>query len=167
MSPRKGDARSPDSEKNPPSSSVDRGNPLPRVGASQFGLCSNASDYRLRTPVQRFHLARPPCSQKGINAIGAVRDEFLKNKPGSFSHQEPPNLIDEAPFFSKDVDFNSTDHTLQCHLETPPKFIFKNYLTGLVVSVALQKGVTLEDGEYLYNAISKLYSRVIYYQHNS
>jgi hypothetical protein len=100
MSPRKGDARSPDSEKNPPSSSVDRGNPLPRVGASQFGLCSNASDYRLRTPVQRFHLARPPCSQKGINAIGAVRDEFLKISfhPPLISER---NLIDEAPSSQK------------------------------------------------------------------
>jgi hypothetical protein len=33
----------------------------------------------------------------------------------------------------------------------------------LVVSVSLPKGATLEDPEHVRNALSKLYSRVVYY----
>ena len=103
-------------------------------------------------------------AQKDIDAVAYARDEFLKNKPGSFTHQEPPNFIDEAPFFAEDVEFNSTDHTLVADFGTPHKFIFKNYLAHLAVSVSLPKGMTLENPEHVQNALSKLYSRVKYYQ---
>jgi hypothetical protein len=105
-------------------------------------------------------------AQKDIATIAAVREEFLKNKSPSLPHHRDRNLIGEPPLFSQDIDFDSTDHTLLARLEDPLKFIFKNKLTGLVVSITLSKGVTLEDGEYLYNAISKLYSRVKFYQSN-
>jgi hypothetical protein len=107
---------------------------------------------------------RPPCSQKDIDAIAAVRDEFLKNKPPSLPHYRDKNLIDEAPLFSKDVEFNSTDHTLVAHFGDPPKFIFKNYLAQLIVSVSLPESMTLENPEHVQNAIYKLYMRVKYYQ---
>ena len=71
------------------------------------------------------------------------------------------------PLFLEDIDFDSTDCTLVAYFGDPQKFIFKNNKMELVVTVSVPKGVTLEDGEYLYNAISKLYSRVKYYQNNS
>jgi hypothetical protein len=46
------------------------------------------------------------------------------------------NLINEAPFFNEDIDFESTDHELIVDLGTPHKSIFKNYLAQLVVSVS-------------------------------
>jgi len=56
----------------------------------------------------------------------------FKNKPPSLPHLREKNLIDEAPLFSKDIDFDSTDHTLVARFgdlpNDPPKFIFKNKL---------------------------------------
>ena len=71
------------------------------------------------------------------------------------------------PLFLEDSDFDSTDCTLVAHFGDPQKFIFKNKMMELVVSVSLPKGMTLENPEHVYNALSKLYSRVKYYQNNS
>jgi hypothetical protein len=65
-------------------------------------------------------------AQYDIDAIAAVRDELLKNKTSSVSYQENPNLIDEAPVFSSDVDFNSADHVLIADFGDP-KHPFKIY----------------------------------------
>ena len=77
------------------------------------------------------------------------------------------NLTDEAPLYSKDVEFDSTDHTLVAHFGDPQKFIFKNKLAELVVSVSLPKGMTLKDPKHVESALSKLYQRVKYYQNSS
>ena len=103
-------------------------------------------------------------AQRDIDAIAHVRDEFLKSKVESVSYKEGEhNLVDEAPFFSTDTDFDSTDHTLIAEFGPPPKFIFKNKPAQLVVSVSLPKNATLDDPEIVQNVILKLYTRVKYY----
>ena len=107
-------------------------------------------------------------AQRDIDAIAHVRDEFLKSKAESVSYKEAErNFIDEAPFFSADVEFNSTDYTLNAEFGPPPKFIFKNKPAQLVVSVSLPKNATLEDPESVRNALLKLYQRVKYYSNSS
>lgn len=101
-------------------------------------------------------------AQKDINTIAAVRDEFLK-KPPSLPHTQDKNLIDEAPFFCEDIDFNSAEHTLIAKLEDPPKFIYKNNLAQLTISVSLPKGVTLENPDHVRNALLTLYTRIKYH----
>jgi hypothetical protein len=110
---------------------------------------------------------RPPCSQKNIDAIAAVRDEFLKIKPPSLPHLRNPNLIDEAPLFSEDDEFDSESCTLTAHFEDPPKLIFEDKSLSLIVSVSLPKGVTLADPEHVQSALSKLHSRVKYYTNST
>ena len=71
------------------------------------------------------------------------------------------------PSLLKDTDFDSTDHTLIAHFGDPHRFIFKNYLAQLVVSVSLPEDATLEDPKHVGNVIYKLYSRVKLYQNHS
>jgi hypothetical protein len=59
--------------------------------------------------------------------------------------------------------FDNENYTLTAHFEDPPKFIFKNNRSSLVVTVSLPEGVTLEDPEHVENALLKLYKRVKYY----
>ena len=70
------------------------------------------------------------------------------------------------PIFLEDIDFDSTDCTLVAHFGDPQKFIFKNKMMELVVSVSLPKDMTVENPEHVYNALLMLYSRVKYYQSN-
>jgi hypothetical protein len=102
-------------------------------------------------------------AQRDIDAIAHVRNEFLKSKTESVFYREEQNLIDEAPIFSEDVNFDSTDCVLTAEFGPPAKFIFKNKSRQLVVSVSLPKGVTLQNPEHVQNALSKLYTRVKYY----
>jgi len=106
-------------------------------------------------------------SQKDIATIAAVREELLKHKPPSLPHLREPNLIDEAPLFSEDDEFNSKNYTLTAHFEDPPKLIFKNKCLSLIVSVSLPQDATLEDPEHVQNALSKLYKRAKYYTNSS
>jgi hypothetical protein len=102
-------------------------------------------------------------AQKDVAAIATVRDEFLKNKPPSIPHRKNLNLIDEAPLFCDDVEFDSENYTLTAHFDTPHKLVFTKIKSELTVSISLPKGATLENPEHVENALSKLYRRVKYY----
>ena len=77
------------------------------------------------------------------------------------------NLIDEAPLFSDEDQFDSQNHTLTAHFEDPPKLIFTKNESSLIVSVSLPKNASLDDPDQVQNALSKLYSRVKYYTNHS
>ena len=77
------------------------------------------------------------------------------------------NLIDEAPLFSDDANFDSKNHTLTAHFEHPPKLKFKNNQSYLVVIVSLPEGAMLDDPEHVKNALPKPYRRVKYYRNSS
>ena len=103
-------------------------------------------------------------AQRTVDAIAAVRDEFLKNKPPSMPYREEGrNLIDEAPLFADDTNFDSNSCTLTAHFEDPPKLKFTDIESQLLVTVALPKNTTLDDPESVQSALLKLYSRVKYY----
>ena len=103
-------------------------------------------------------------AQHDIDAIAPVRDEFLKSKTESVSYREGErNLIDEAPPFSEDINFNSADHILIAEFGPPARFIYRHLKSELLISVNLPQGVTLENPEHVKNALYKLYSRVAYY----
>jgi hypothetical protein len=73
------------------------------------------------------------------------------------------NLIDEAPLFSDDVEFDSKNYTLIARFEDPPKFIYKNNRAELIVTVSLPQNASLEDPNHVRNALLKPYTRVKYY----
>jgi hypothetical protein len=103
-------------------------------------------------------------AQKDVDLIAAVRDEFLKNKPPSVPYrEEDKNLIDEAPLFSDDAEFDSENHILTAHFDDPPKLKYTSQKLQLVISVSLPKHATLDDPLHVENALSKLYKRVKYY----
>jgi hypothetical protein len=106
-------------------------------------------------------------AQKDVAAIAAVRDEFLKNKPPSVPYKEEGrNLIDEAPLFSEDTEFDSSDDILTAHFDDPPTFKYSSRRSQLVVTISLPQGTTLEDPQSVQNALSKLYRRVKYYTYS-
>ena len=106
-------------------------------------------------------------AQKDIDAIAAVRDEFLKDKPPSIPHLRNPNLIDEAPLFSEDPQFDSENCTLTAHFGPPAKLVFRQNDPSFTVSITLPENATLYDPEHVQNALSKLYRRVKYYTNSS
>jgi hypothetical protein len=107
-------------------------------------------------------------AQKDVAAVAAVREEFLKNKPPSVPYRdEDKNLIDEAPLFSEDVEFDSDNCTLMAHFGDPPKLVFTKNDPQLIVSVSLPKGTSLYDPQSVQSALLKLYQRVKYYTYSS
>jgi len=105
-------------------------------------------------------------AQKDVAAIAAVRDEFLKDKPPSLPHRKDPNLIDEAPLFSEDAEFDSDNCALTAHFEYPPRLNFIQSDPYLVVSISLPENSSLDDPESVQIALSKLYKRVKYYTYS-
>jgi hypothetical protein len=107
-------------------------------------------------------------AQRDVDLIAAVRDEFLKTKPPSVPYRdEDKNLIDEAPLFSEDVEFDSDNCALTAHFEDPPKLVFTKSDPYLTVSISLPKNSTLDDPESVRIALDKLYRRVKYYTYSS
>jgi hypothetical protein len=77
------------------------------------------------------------------------------------------NLIDEAPLFSEDAQFDSNSCTLTAHFEDPPKLKFTDIELQLVVTVSLPKNTSLDDPQSVQSALHKLYSRAEYYTYTS
>jgi hypothetical protein len=106
-------------------------------------------------------------AQKDIATIAAVRDEFLENKPPSLPHLRNPNLIDEAPLFSEDAQFDSDNCTLTAHFEDPSQLVFTQIDPSFIVKITVRENASLDDPEQVQNALLKLYSRVKYYTNSA
>ena len=76
------------------------------------------------------------------------------------------NLIDEAPLFSEDAEFDSDNRALTAHFEDLPKLVFTQNDLQLIVTVSLPQNSSLDDPESVQNALSKLYKRVKYYTYS-